>query len=99
MANNVALLSDMSMVDNYIKNVYNIDMNKIQATYLPQSKSYLKISGIPYLIKGTNMPIDLSIVKMIIKSTHIFNNIHITFKPCVVKVSPKLDIVIVWLNI
>ena len=49
MANKVTSSSDMSMVDNYIKNVYNIDMNKIQATYLPQSKSYLKIPGIPYL--------------------------------------------------
>ena len=35
MANKVTSSSDMSMVDNYIKNVYNIDMNKIQAISLP----------------------------------------------------------------
>ena len=34
-ANKVALLSDLSMVENYIKNVYTIDTNDIQSTHLP----------------------------------------------------------------
>jgi len=66
---------------------------------LLQSKSYLKILGSLYLIEGTNMPIDLGMVESIIKSTHIFDNIKITLKPWVVKVSPKSDMVIVWIGI
>ena len=49
--------------------------------WLLQLKSYLKILGISYLIKDTNMPIDLEVVGSIIKSTHIFDNIKIALKP------------------
>ena len=73
--------------------------NNIQDTCLPQSKSYLKILDILYLSEGTNMPIDLGVVESIIKSTYIFDNIKITSKPWVVKVSPKLNMAIVWIDI
>jgi len=45
------------------------------------------------------MPINVRVVETIIKSTHIFNNIHIASKLHVIKVSPKLDITIVWIDI
>ena len=39
------------------------------------------------------------IVKSIIKSNHIFNNIVIASRPLIIKVSPKSNIAIIWLNI
>jgi len=45
------------------------------------------------------MPINLSVVKSIIKSTHIFNNIYIVSKLCIIKVLPTLDMTIVWIDI
>ena len=45
------------------------------------------------------MPINLSIVDLIIKSTHIFDNICIASKSCIIKVFPKSDISIVWIDI
>ncbi len=59
----------------------------------------LKIIGIPYLLENTNTPIITDVVKVIIKNNHIFNNITITSRPRVIKVSPKLDIAIIWLDI
>ena len=53
-----------------------------------QSKLYLKM-----------IPINLSVVKSIIKNTYIFSNIHITSRPYIIKVSFKLDMVIIWINI
>ena len=38
-------------------------------------------------------------MEIIIKFTHIFNNIYITSKLYVIKVSPKSDIAIIWVNI
>ena len=38
-------------------------------------------------------------MEIIIKFTHIFNNIYITSKPYVIKVSPKSDMAIIWVNI
>ena len=39
------------------------------------------------------------IVKSIIKSNHIFNNIMIASRPLIIKVSLKSDIAIIWLDI
>ena len=59
----------------------------------------MKIIGIPYLIENTNMPISSDIVKTIIKNNHIFNNIAIALKPHIIKISPKSDMAIIWLDI
>jgi len=50
-------------------------------------------------MKDTNTAINLEVVEFIIKSTHIFENIHIASQPHVIKVSLKLDITIIWIDI
>ena len=77
----------------------NIDVNDIQDVLLSQSKSYLKILSIPYLMEGTNMPINSIVMEAFIKLTHIFNNIKNVSKLCIVKMSSKSDMAIVWINI
>jgi len=74
---------------NYIK------ADSVKTPCLPQSKSYLKIIGIPYLLENTNTPIIANVVETIIKNNHIFNNITIISKPKVIKVSSKLDMAII----
>jgi len=59
----------------------------------------MKILNISYFLEGTNTPINSGIIEVIIKSTHIFNNINIVLKPHVVKVLLKSDIAIIWINI
>ena len=98
-SNKVVAQSNISIISNYIKDANNMNVNDIQDGQLLQSKSYLKILELPYMIENTNTPIDVGAVKNIIKSTHIFNNIKVAFKPHVCKISSKLDIVIVWVNI
>ena len=41
----------------------------------------------------------VGVVESIIKSTHIFNNIQVASKPYICKISSKLDITIVWIDI
>ena len=98
-SNKVVSLSDICVISNYIKNANNMDPKNIQEAHLPQSKSYLKILGISYLLEGTNIPIDSSVIESIIKATHIFNDIKITSKLHVVKVSPNSDMAIIWIDI
>ena len=69
------------------------------ASQLPQLKLYLKIIGIPYLVENTNIPISSDVIKSIIKSNHIFNNIIVTSKSYIIKVLSKLDMEIIWLDI
>ena len=76
-----------------------MNIKDVQSAWLLQSKSYLKILSISYLIEGTNTPINASVIETVIKTTHVFNNTHIVSKPKVVKVSPKSDMAIVWIDI
>jgi len=95
--NKVISLLDLQTIEKYVKNANHIEANEIEVLWLSQSKSDLKIINIPYLGENTNIPITSDIVKYIIKKNHIFNNI--VLKPCIIKVSPKLDMAIIWLNI
>jgi len=98
-SNKVAAPSDISIINKYVKNSNDLDVNNIQDAQLPQSKSYLKILGIPYLTENTNTPINSNVMESVIKASHIFNNIKIASKPHVCKVSPKSDMTIVWIDI
>lgn len=97
--NNITSTLDMQTIEKYIKNLNNIDSNEIISPRLFQSKSYLKILDIPYLIKDTNLPIFADIIKIVIKSTYIFNNTVLAFRPQIIKVSLKLDMAIIWVDI
>jgi len=76
-----------------------MNLEDIQDSCLPQSKSYLKILGLSYLLENTNTSMNSGVIKNIIKTTHIFNDIKVASKPHVCKISPKSDIVIIWINI
>jgi len=70
-SNKVVSPSTICIINNYVKNTNNLNFNNVQDTQLPQSKSYLKILGIPYLIKNINTPINLNVLEGIIKATHV----------------------------
>jgi len=74
-------------------------MSKVISFRLLQSKSYLKILDISYYIKNTNLPIIPDIVERIIYTTHIFNNTVLVSYLRIIKASPKLDIVVTWVDI
>jgi len=93
--NKMSSLSDMNMIENYIRNVHTIDASNVQTIQLLQLKSYLKILGILYIMEDTNIAIKSGVVESIIKSTHVFKNIYITFQYCVIKVSLKSDMAII----
>jgi len=98
--NKVSLFLDLLMIENYVKNSENIDSPQVDTPRLPQSKFYLKIIGIPYYPHGNMQDHLLSQdVGLVIKQNQIFNNITLASKPRVIKVSPKSDMVIIWVNI
>jgi len=70
--NKVVSPLDLQTIEKYVKNVNNINSNNILALHLPQSKSYLKIIDISYLIEGTNMLINSSMIETILKNTYFF---------------------------
>ena len=97
--NNIASSSDLQAVKKYVKSASCINSDQVQSPRLPQSKSYLKIIGVPYLPEATNSHISSDEVKRILKNNHIFNDIVLASKPRIVKISSKLDMAIIWIDI
>ena len=99
MTNKVASFLDLQMIKNYVKNAEHINVDRVEVPRLSQSKFYLKIIGIPYLQENTVTPITLSVVEDVIKKNHIFNNIILVSKPLITKVFPKLNMIIILVDI
>ena len=97
--NNITSLADLQEIEKVVKNLLQDDEDKIDSPRLPQSKFYLKIVEIPYLDDQTNTRISFEDIKKILKKNHIFNKVILVSKPWVIKVSPKLDIAIIWIDI
>jgi len=97
--NKVATNLDLQMIENYVKGSKHINCNEVELPRLPQSKSYLKIISISYLQENSESSLNSSVVEEIIKKNYIFNNIVLAFKLRVIKISPKSDMAIIWIDI
>ena len=97
--NNVTSPSNLQEIKKYVKSSLLNNADQISLPRLSQSKSYLKIVRVLYLNKQSNMYISPKDIEKILKSNYIFNNIILAFRLRVIKVSPKLDMTIIWINI
>jgi len=93
--NKVVSPLDLQTIEKYVKNLNLINVDNVDVPQLPQSKFYLKITGIPYFLENTNIPISANIAETIIKNNHIFNNIVIASRPHIIKVSPRSNMAII----
>ena len=90
---------DMRTIKKAIKNSKEINKDSVKSSYLPQSKSYLKILGLSYFSKNMNKPITFQIAEEVLKESHIFKDIEFSSKPQVIKVSPNSDSAVIWIDI
>ena len=97
--NKVAKTSNLIIIEKYIKDLEDINEDNTITPHLPQSKSFLKILGIPYYRNNLFNSISSSQIEDIILYTAMFNNITLVLYPQIVKVSPKSNIAIIWVNI
>jgi len=97
--NNVTNPSDFQEIKRCVKNSLVVEEDQIESPRLPQSKLYLKIVSISYVSNQTNMKLSSDKVEKILKNRHIFNDIVLTSKLRIIKISPKSDMSIVWIDI
>jgi len=71
--NKVSLPSDLLIIKNYVKNLESIYSSQVDSSWLPQSKSYFKIIGIPSFPMATyridSLPMMLNSLLSRIKSS------------------------------
>ena len=88
---------NLSTIEKYLKSIQNVDSDSIESLHLPKSKSYMKIIGLPYKIEQDVISPDY--IEGVLKETHLFKDVVLVSKPCVIKASPKSDMVVVWVDI
>ena len=55
--------------------------------------------GISYIRENDNTPITSEVVEKIIKKSHIFNNIVLVSRSYIIKISPRSNMAIIWIDI
>ena len=93
--NKITTLLDLKVVEKYMKKLNDVDTSNVISSRLPQSKSYLKILDIFYLIENTNFPITANIIKRVIQTSYIFNNTVLVSHSHIIKALPKSNIAVV----
>jgi len=98
--NKVSQQSDLLIIEQYVKNSNDINALQVEEPHLPKLKSYLKIIGISYYPHGNSQDhLNSSDIETILKQNQIFDNVTLVSRPRVIKVSPKSDMSIVWIDI
>ena len=64
--NKVTFTLDLNTIEKYIKNIEAVNSNDVMSPRIPQSKLYLKILGILYLIEETNILITTDIIERVL---------------------------------
>jgi len=98
--NKVAQQLDLSIINQYVKNSSDINALQVEDSRLPKSKLYLKIIGILFYPHANSQDkLTSADIETILQQNHIFDNVSLVSKPRVIKVSPKSDMAIVWIDI
>jgi len=96
--NSVLNTSDLNTIERYLKSINGTGNNEVLAPWLPQSKSYLKITGIPYIQPNGNKLTGDNITTTM-KQLELFEPVNLAAKPRVIKASSKSDMAIIWFDI
>jgi len=96
--NSVPNSSNLSTIERYLKSIDNTGNDKILAFWLSQSKSYLKITGIPYIQPNGDKLTDNDITTTM-KHLELFEPMNLAVKPRIIKASSKSDMAIIWFDI
>jgi len=97
--NNISSGSDLQEIEKYVKNSLSSDTDKVSSPRLLQLKLYLKIVGILFISEKTSNCVSPDKIENVLKNNHLFNDIILASKPYVIKVSPKTNMAIIWIDI
>ena len=92
--NSVPNTSDLNTIERYLKSIDGAGNGEVLAPRLPQSKSYLKITGIPYIQPNGNKLTGDDIITTM-KHLELFEPMNFAVKPRVIKASPKSNMAII----
>ena len=66
---------------------------------MPQSKSFLKILGIPYWDSKSSLPITPAQVEAALSNSPLFEGVSLASMPHIMKASSSSDMSVIWIDI
>ena len=97
--NSVVSAAELEVIKQWLKKTAGLGEITEVEPCLPQSKSFLKVLGIPYWDSKTSLPITPAQVVEALSSSPLFEGITLASMPCIIKVSPSSDMSVIWIDI
>ena len=97
--NFVASTAELEVIKQWLKKVAGLAASTVVEPHLPQSKSFLKILGVPYWGNNSSLPITQAQVESVIANTPIFEGVVLASRPRIMKASPSSDMSVIWIDI
>ena len=97
--NSVVSAAELEVIKQWLKKTARLGESTEVEPRLPQSKSFLKILGVPYWDSKSSLPITPAQVEAALSSSPLFEGIILASILCIMKVLPSSDISVIWIDI
>ena len=97
--NSVASVTELEVIKQWLKKTAGLGKVTEVEPCLPQSKSFLKVLGVPYWDSKTFLSVTPAQVAEALSSSSLFENITLASMPCIMKASPSSDMSVIWIDI
>ena len=97
--NSVASVAELEVIKQWLKKTAGLGEVTEIKPHLPQSKSFLKVLGIPYWNFKISLSVTPTQVTEALSSSPLFEGIILISMPCIMKASPSFDMSVIWIDI
>ena len=97
--NFVTSVAELEVIKQWLKRGAGLNATTVVEPRLPQSKTFLKILGVLYWGNNASTPITQAQVEAVIANTPVFEGVVLASHPHIMKVSPSLDMSVIWIDI
>ena len=97
--NSVASLAELEVIKQWLKKTAGLGESTEVEPCLPQSKSFLKILGVPYWDSKSSLPITPAQVEAALSNSPLFEGVSLASMPHIMKASPSSDMSVIWIDI
>jgi len=97
--NSVASAAELEVIKQWLKKTAGLgEVTKVEPR-LPQSKSFLKILGVPYWDSKSPLLITPAQVEVALSNSLLFESVSLASMPHIMKASPSSNISVIWIDI
>ena len=97
--NSVASAAELEVIKQWLKKTAGLGESTEVEPHLSQSKSFLKVLGVPYWDSKSSLSITPAQVAEALSCSSLFESITLASMPCIMKVSPSSDMSVIWIDI